>query len=139
MAGLNFAVPIDTVLPVIRQLVKHGKVTRNYLGMSVVSMNPALVASRKQLDPSFVGVAERGLLVTSVSDHSPAAKAGLVAGDIVLQMDGVDTNTFGQMFDVLGVYKANRVVRLLVQSGTKRKRVKLTPTPLETSGASKKH
>lgn len=136
--GLNMAVPIDAALPVIRQIVKTGSVTRNYLGFYVLSLTSDVVAERRRADPSFGGTLERGLLVTAVTKGSPADKAGIKKGDILLSMDGVETNTFGQMFSTLGVYEDGRKVSAVVQSGSRKRKVSLSPTPLRQDGGGKK-
>jgi serine protease Do len=79
--GLSFAIPIDTAMNVKDQLVRHGKVTRGRLGVTIQDVNQSL-ASSFGLDRA------RGALVSSVESGSPAEKAGLKAGDVVLELDG---------------------------------------------------
>jgi S1-C subfamily serine protease len=72
-AGIGFAVPVDTVENVARQLIEHGKVDRAYLGVSTVALTPEL-AQRLGLN------IDSGALVTTVAPGSPAAHAGLRGG-----------------------------------------------------------
>jgi len=78
--GLSFAIPINVATKVQEQLVAHGKVTRGRLGISVQEVNQALAQSFGLPKPS-------GALVNSVEPDSPAAKAGLKPGDVIVQLD----------------------------------------------------
>ncbi|WER49720.1 DegQ family serine endoprotease [Cupriavidus sp. WKF15] len=78
--GLSFAIPINVATKVEQQLVAHGKVTRGRLGISVQEVNQALAQSFGLPKPS-------GALVNSVEPDSPAAKAGLKPGDVIVQLD----------------------------------------------------
>lgn len=77
--GLSFAIPIDVATSVQQQLVKYGKVTRGHLGVTIQEVNQAL-------GNSFGLKSLRGALVSSVQDDSPAAKAGLETGDVIVRV-----------------------------------------------------
>ncbi|GAB7548025.1 DegQ family serine endoprotease [Cupriavidus sp. 8B] len=77
--GLSFSIPIDVATKVQAQLVAHGKVTRGRLGIGVQEVNQALAQSFGLPKPS-------GALVNSVEPDSPAAKAGLKPGDVIVQL-----------------------------------------------------
>lgn len=79
--GLSFSIPIDVAMKVEQQLVTHGKVTRGRLGVSVQDLNQAL-------SESFGLKKAEGALISSVEKGSPADKAGLQAGDVILSFDG---------------------------------------------------
>ena len=79
--GISFAIPIEVALSVKDQLVKHGKVTRGRLGVTVQEVNATLADSFSLDRP-------RGALVSSVDAGSPAEKAGLQVGDIILKFNG---------------------------------------------------
>ncbi|MGH8666687.1 MAG: DegQ family serine endoprotease [Burkholderiales bacterium] len=79
--GLSFAIPIDTAMQVKAQLVKYGKVTRGRLGITIQEVNQSLANS-------FGMDRAHGALVSSVVDGSPAEKAGVKPGDVVLKVDG---------------------------------------------------
>jgi len=78
--GLSFAIPIDVATKVQQQLVATGKVTRGRLGISVQEVNQALAQSFGLPKPT-------GALVNSVEPDSPAARAGLKPGDVIVQLD----------------------------------------------------
>jgi serine protease Do len=80
-AGISFAIPIDYAFNVADQLMKTGKVTRGRIGVSIQNV------SRDLADSLGLGKAD-GAVVGSVEADSPAAKAGLEAGDVITKIDG---------------------------------------------------
>ncbi len=81
--GLSFAIPIDMVVKVKDQLVAHGKVSRGRMGVTIQEVNQSLAQS-------FGLKQTGGALISSVEPGSPAAKAGLKDGDVILSLDGQD-------------------------------------------------
>ncbi len=79
--GIGFAIPINMAKNIEKQLLKSGKVTRGWLGVVIQDMN-------EDLAHSFNLKTDRGVLISDVSDNSPAAKAGLKQGDVVQAIDG---------------------------------------------------
>lgn len=79
--GLSFAVPIDLVLQIKDELVKHGKVNRGRLGVMIQTMSP-------ELAKSFGLEKNKGALIAQIQKDSAAEKAGLQEGDIVILFDG---------------------------------------------------
>jgi serine protease Do len=79
--GLAFAVPASTVETVVEQLKTDGKVTRGYLGVQIQPLN-------KELSESLGLKSEKGALVAGAQDGTPAAKAGLKAGDVITAVNG---------------------------------------------------
>lgn len=78
--GLSFAIPIDLAMDVESQLVRDGKVARGRLGIAVQSLDQALAQSFSLDSP-------RGALVSRVEPDTPAARAGLEPGDVILAVD----------------------------------------------------
>jgi S1-C subfamily serine protease len=87
--GLGFAIPINTAKRISQQLIATGKAQHSYLGIQMVELNPQ-VKQRLNSDPnSGVMVNEdKGVLIVRVMPNSPAAKAGLRAGDVIQQLNG---------------------------------------------------
>jgi serine protease Do len=81
--GISFAIPIDVALHVKDELLQHGHVTRGRLGVTIQNVNQALADSFGLQKPA-------GALVSSVEKDSPAAKAGLMTGDVILRYNGKD-------------------------------------------------
>ncbi len=79
--GIGFAIPIDLAKEILPQLEAKGRVTRGWLGVSIQSMTPDLAKA-------FHLQKEQGGLVAQVLPDSPAAKAGLRAGDVIVAYDG---------------------------------------------------
>lgn len=77
--NLGFAVPINTVKEILPQLLQEGKVTRGYLGVTIGDIS--------ELPEAPEGVTE-GAAVAEVHPNSPAEKAGIQAGDVIVAVDG---------------------------------------------------
>jgi len=87
-AGVGFAVPINVARDVLTQLRDKGRVTRGWLGISIVPVSEDLAKSYKLSEA-------RGALITDLDPSGPASKAGLQPEDIVLEADGrhIDDNS----------------------------------------------
>jgi serine protease Do len=79
--GIGFAIPADLARFVMDSIVQEGKVVRGFLGVTIQDLTPALAES-------FNVKVSRGALVSDVSEGSPAAKAGVQSGDVVLEING---------------------------------------------------
>jgi serine protease Do len=88
--GLSFAIPIDAAMKVEQQLLDHGKVSRGRLGVTIQPIN-------HELAKSFGLDKPEGALVSSVEKGSPADKAGIEAGDVILKFEG---KSIGTSFDL---------------------------------------
>jgi serine protease Do len=81
--GIGFAIPINMAKEVVPQLEEKGHVTRGWLGVSIQEVTPGLAKS--------FGLKEgKGALVAQVVSGSPAEKAGIEQGDVIVQFDGKD-------------------------------------------------
>lgn len=87
--GLGFAIPIETAERIAEQLFNKGRVDHPFLGIQMVDLTPEL---RKELNKDGdLGVTigqDRGVLIVQVLTPSPAAQAGLRAGDIIQRLNG---------------------------------------------------
>src|SRR5262249_47712777 len=84
--GIGFAVPSDTAIVVVDQLRQFGETRRGWLGVKIQSITEELSET--------LGVRENtGALVSSVTPESPAAKAGILDGDVILKFDGKDVTS----------------------------------------------
>jgi serine protease Do len=79
--GIGFAIPINMARRVMDQILKHGKVTRGYLGVAIQEVSPDLAKA-------FKAPEGKGALVGDVSPGGPGAKAGLEKGDVIEEIDG---------------------------------------------------
>ena len=95
--GLSFSIPIDVAMDVVQQLKTSGKVTRSYLGVMLQDIDRNLADAYKLPKPE-------GSLINQVSPKSPAEKAGLKPGDVILKLDG---NSISRTSDL--IYRLNRI------------------------------
>jgi len=79
--GIGFAVPSNLARSVVDQLVRHGKVERGWLGVSIQDLSA-------ELAPQFGLTEPKGALINEVLNDSPAKKAGLERGDVIVEYDG---------------------------------------------------
>jgi serine protease Do len=79
--GIGFAVPVNMARGIMDSLIANGKVTRGYLGVMIQPLTP-------ELAKAFGVASDRGVLVGDVVADSPAAKAGVKAGDVVVRFNG---------------------------------------------------
>ncbi len=88
--GIGFAIPSAIVEPVIQQLRSNGSVTRGWLGVKIQHVTDEIAES--------VGLEKaRGALVTEVLENSPAEKAGIKVGDVILSYDGRDVKVMKKL------------------------------------------
>jgi len=84
-AGMGFAIPMTVARDVAKELIDKGRVRRSWIGIQFQAM--------AKFEDRFVGdVASGGVLVGNVDSGSPAERAGIRAGDVMLTFDGKDTN-----------------------------------------------
>jgi serine protease Do len=103
--GISFAIPIDVAMNVKDQLVKYGRVQRGRLGVTIQGVD-------KELAQSFGLTDARGALVSSVEAGSPAEKADIRAGDVVLAVDGMAVEDSADLPRIIGDKRPGTRVRL---------------------------
>ncbi len=124
-AGIGFAIPTNMARPIMDELVKNGKVSRGYLGVSITGATPDLAKEYS------LGAA-RGAVVTSVQRNSPAAKAGLEEGDVITKINGAEVRSSDVFTRTVGGIKPGSVIELTVatqKNGTKTIKATLDELP----------
>jgi S1-C subfamily serine protease len=107
-SGVAFAIPVNLVKRVVRQLVEKGSVARGYLGVHLATALEPTDALKLGLDKA------RGALVESVYADTPAAAAGLRGNDVILQVDGVPIRNENHLINLIAGLPAGQKVRLQV-------------------------
>lgn len=110
--GIGFAIPINMAQGLMQQLIKYGAVRRGLMGVLVQDLTPAL-ATAFHLN-SDTG----GALIAQVSPFSPAAAAGIKAGDIVMEVNGQKVQNAPQIRNAIGMLRAGSKIDLkLLRNG----------------------
>ena len=105
--GIGFAVPSNMVKSVMNQLIKEGKVTRGWLGVTIQNLTPEL-AKEFDLKKSV------GALVTDIFEGSPAEKSGLNRGDVILEINGKEIRNVEALRNSVAQSKVGGNIKLTV-------------------------
>jgi serine protease Do len=105
--GLSFAIPIDVAMQVKDELVQNGKVIRGRIGVQIQDVNQALANSFGLPKPE-------GALISRVEPGSPAEKAGLKSGDVVLGVNGKEINQLSELSSAIAATKPGNNARLQI-------------------------
>lgn len=122
--GLSFAIPINVAMNVAEQLRGKGYVSRGWLGVTIQDLDQTLAESFGLERPA-------GALVSGVGADSPAAAAGLQAGDIILSYDGRPLERSGELPPLVGETPVGEQVKLEVQRAGERRELMVTIGELE--------
>lgn len=106
--GVGFAIPINRAKAVVRQLIEKGSYVRGYLGVGLEDLTPDMKEELK---------VERGALVTEVERGSPADKAGIQAGDVIVEMDGKPIENQVALRDMIAEKGPNAEARFKIVRG----------------------
>lgn len=115
-AGIGLAIPMQIVENVVDQILQHGEVAKGFLGVSVVDVGS--VGRLQSRSPEFVVVANKfqgdGAVVSAVSADSPAAKAGLRVGDVIVGIGGRRISTRDEVLSQIGTSRPGTTMPLEV-------------------------
>ena len=105
--GIGFAIPSNPASKVIDQLIKYGETKRGWLGVRIQEVTKEIAAVEKLEQPE-------GALVASVSENSPADKAGIKAGDIILEFDGKKVDTMRKLPKLVAQTEVGKKVKIKI-------------------------
>ena len=112
--GIGFAIPANMAKASMEQIIEYGEVRRGQIGVGIQDITPDL------RDAFNLKKGQFGVLVTNVFEDTPAEKAGLETGDIILEVDGQVTSSTAQLRSRIGVKKVGDEVRLTILRDGKR-------------------
>jgi S1-C subfamily serine protease len=92
--GLGFAIPINLAQDIANQVLTTGRITRAYLGINPAELSPEIAAR-------FNLPVREGVIVRTVGPNTPADRAGLQPGDIIVSIDGTPTRTSSELLRLL--------------------------------------
>lgn len=105
--GIGFAIPSNMARPIVESLLHHGKVVRGWLGVAIQPLDSDMSKA--------LGLPESsGVLVSDVTKDTPAAKAGVRRGDVIMSVDDTRVRTTGELRNAIAASGANKTVRLRI-------------------------
>ena len=122
--GIGFAVPSSLAENVVQQLVKYGQTKRGWLGVRIQEVTDEIAES--------LGMKEKtGALVSSVTENGPAAKGGVLPGDVILAFDGKTVTEMRQLPRIVAETEVGKKASLVVWRKGKRKKTSVVLGQLE--------
>lgn len=110
-SGYSFAIPVNIVKKVTRDLVEFGSVQRAYLGVSIRDLDPALA---KELDMDL----PHGVYVNGLTEGGAAAKAGIAKGDVIVKVGNIEVRDVPQLQEQVGKFHpGDRVPITVLRNG----------------------
>ena len=106
--GIGFAIPINLAKSIMAELIETGKVTRPWVGVGVQNLTPELKKSFKLKEE------ETGALISQVYEGSPAEKAGLDTGDLIIEIDGVKVESSQEVVREVLKKKVGQKIQIVV-------------------------
>ncbi len=120
--GIGFAIPINSTLDIIDELIEHNKVIRPYIGITGLDLDEE-TAKKNNLVV--------GIYVKDVQTFSPAEKAGIKIGDVIIKADGKDIKNMDELNEIKNSHKVGDTITITVNRNGEEKElsVKLEETP----------
>ena len=118
-AGYSFAVPVTLVKKVMDDLLKYGEVQRALLGVSIRDVDAELAEAEGMKDT-------RGVYIAGVGQGSAAAKAGLRTGDVILNVDGIETNSVAALQEYVARFRPGDKLKVNYERGRNLEAVTVT-------------
>ena len=124
--GIGFSIPSNSAKIVIDQLIEFGETKRGWLGVRIQDVTKEIAEVEKLDKP-------RGALVASVAENSPSEKAGVIAGDIILEFDGEKIQQMKELPMIVAKTKVGKKVKVKIWRNKKEIEKIITLGRLETS------
>ncbi|MBA3593196.1 MAG: trypsin-like peptidase domain-containing protein [Polaromonas sp.] len=120
--GIGFAIPVSTGKQVLESIVKDGQVTRGWIGVEPQQLSPEL-AETFGIKPGAAG----GVVITGVLQNGPAAQAGIVPGDVILEVNGKAVGTVSELLTAVAALKPGLSAPLAVWRKDKKTDIAVVP------------
>jgi serine protease Do len=117
--GIGFAIPINIAKNVVTQLIEKGKVERGYIGAFVQDVNEQL-AKYHDLETT------QGVILTKIEEGSPADKAGLKSGDVVLELNGKKVRNASELISMISSRAPGAKITFTIQREGEKKKIPVT-------------
>ena len=124
--GIGFSIPSNSAKKVVDQLIEFGETKRGWLGVRIQTVTEEIADVEKLDEP-------RGALVASVADKSPSSKAGIKAGDIILEFNGTKINEMKELPIIVAQTQVGKTVEVKIWRNKKEIIKKIKLGRLETS------
>ena len=116
--GIGFAVPTNMITNIMDQLIAYGEVRRGRIGVTIQNITPALMTAMKLKDTN-------GALVAQVSPDSPAQKAGLESGDVIIAFNNIDILDSSDIRNAVGLVERGQKAKIAYIRNGKRYSTKI--------------
>jgi Do/DeqQ family serine protease len=125
--GIGFAVPVSTATQIMAALIKDGKVTRGWIGVEPRPLTAEIAESFGIAKNKSTGTLPQGVLINGVLQNSPAAKAGIQPGDLILKVAGHVVADVPEMLTRVAALKPGEAASLSIQRSGKLIEIQVTP------------
>jgi serine protease DegQ len=128
--GIGFAIPVSTAKQVMEGIVKDGQVTRGWIGVEPQDLSPELAVTFGIKNSTKTGESLQGVIITGVLQGAPAAKAGIVPGDIIVSIGEKPIRNVSELLtqvamikpgnsEKFGIIRKENKLELAVAAGTR--------------------
>ena len=127
--GMGFTIPIEIALSYVDRLEKGEFISRPYLGIETLDLNTYInnrFYFQRDYNFNLDSSLEDGVIVASVEDGSVASKAGLKAGDVIIQIDETKTEDSTHFRYLLYKYEVGDTITVKIYRGSEQKQIKIT-------------
>jgi Do/DeqQ family serine protease len=118
--GIGFAIPVSTAKQVLEGIVKHGQITRGWIGVEPNDLTP-------ELAETFDVKTSQGVIITGVLQNGPAAQAGIHPGDVITKIAGQPVTDVTQLLSQVAELKPGSPARFSIERKNQHLELNVTP------------